>query len=121
MNTVLVVVLHERVEFSLKVLSIPKEGVVKVFTTNLSDQSLNEGMRTRCIRDGVVVQRKFAPMLAGAAQILQDAHLTDIGAQRKQSTPTDAADAETIWLRRACPRRIPNSCSNWRLKKSVAV
>ena len=28
------------------------------------------------------------------AQMLQDAHLTDIGAQRKQSTPTDAADAE---------------------------
>jgi len=28
------------------------------------------------------------------AQILQDAHLTDIGAQRKQTTPTDAADAE---------------------------
>jgi outer membrane receptor for ferric coprogen and ferric-rhodotorulic acid len=23
------------------------------------------------------------------AQVLQDAHLTDIGAQRKQSTPTD--------------------------------
>jgi hypothetical protein len=29
------------------------------------------------------------------AQMLQDAaHLTDIGAQRKQSTPTDAADDE---------------------------
>jgi 6-pyruvoyl-tetrahydropterin synthase len=43
------------------------------------------------------------PVLVGifAAQILQDVHLTDIGAQRKQSTPTDAADAETIWLRRA--------------------
>ena len=26
--------------------------------------------------------------------MLQDAHLTDIGAQRKQSTPTGAADAE---------------------------
>jgi len=35
------------------------------------------------------------------AQILQEAYLTDIGAQQKQSTPTDAADAETIWLRRA--------------------
>ena len=35
-------------------------------------------------------------MLVGifTAQMLQDAHLTDIGAQRKQSTPTDAADAE---------------------------
>jgi hypothetical protein len=43
------------------------------------------------------------PVLVGifTAQMLQDAHLTDIGAQRKQSTPTDAADAETIWLRRA--------------------
>jgi len=28
------------------------------------------------------------------AQMLQDAHLTDIGAQRTQSTPTGAADAE---------------------------
>ena len=53
MNTVLVVVLYERVEFSLKILSIPKEGVVKVFTTNRSDQSLNKGMRKRCIRDGL--------------------------------------------------------------------
>jgi hypothetical protein len=26
--------------------------------------------------------------------MLQDAHLTDIGAQRQQSTPPDAADAE---------------------------
>ena len=36
------------------------------------------------------------PVLVGifTAQMLQDAHLTDIGAQRKQSTPTDAADAE---------------------------
>jgi hypothetical protein len=53
MNTVLDVVLYERVEFSLKVLSIPKEGVVKVFTTNRSDQSLNKGMRTRGLRDGL--------------------------------------------------------------------
>ena len=42
------------------------------------------------------------PVLVGifTAQILHDAHLTDIGAQRIQSTPTGAADAETIWLRR---------------------
>ena len=45
MNTVLVVVEQERVEFSFKVRRIPKEGVVKVFTTNRSDQSLNKGMR----------------------------------------------------------------------------
>ena len=53
MNTVLVVVVHERIEFSFKVLRIPKEDVVKVFTTNRPDQSLNKGMRTRCIRDGL--------------------------------------------------------------------
>ena len=29
-------------------------------------------------------------------QTLQDAHLTDIGAQLKQSTPTGAADAVTL-------------------------
>jgi len=36
------------------------------------------------------------PMLVGifTAQMLQDACLTDIGAQRKQSTPTGAADAQ---------------------------
>jgi len=36
------------------------------------------------------------PVLVGifTAQVRQDAHLTDIGAQRKQSTPTDAADAK---------------------------
>jgi len=28
------------------------------------------------------------------AQVLQDAHLTDIGAQGKQSTPSGAADPE---------------------------
>ena len=36
------------------------------------------------------------PVLVGifTAQTLQDDHFTDIGAQRKQSTPTGAADAE---------------------------
>lgn len=54
----------------------------------------------------VVVQRKFAPMLAGrlsrqcllfgifTAQMLQDARLTNIGPQRRQLTPTGGADAE---------------------------
>ena len=36
--------------------------------------------------------------------MLQDAHLTDIGAQRKQSTPTDAADAEIGQNALATPR-----------------
>ncbi len=53
MNTVLVVVVHERIEFSFKILRIPEEDLVKVFTTNGSDQSLNKGMRTRCIRDSL--------------------------------------------------------------------
>jgi len=36
------------------------------------------------------------PVLVGifTAQMLHDVHLADIGAQRKQSTPTGAADAE---------------------------
>ncbi len=53
MNTFMVVILLERVEFSFKILSIPKENTVKVFTPNRSNQSLNEGMRHRGIRDGL--------------------------------------------------------------------
>ena len=49
MNPIPVVVLPEVHEFSLKVLSIPKEDVIKVFTANGSDESLNEGMRAGCI------------------------------------------------------------------------
>jgi len=45
MNPIPVVILPEVQEFSLKVLSIPKEDVIKVFTTNGSDEPLNEGMR----------------------------------------------------------------------------
>ena len=61
MSPVLIVVLPEITEFLFKILSIPKENVVKVFTTNRSDQSLNKGMRARGIRDGVVVHRIFMP------------------------------------------------------------
>jgi len=43
MNPIQVVILPEVHKFSLKVLSIPEEDVIKVFTTNCSDQSLNEG------------------------------------------------------------------------------
>jgi len=44
MNPSLVVVLSKVNEFPFKVLSIPEEDVVKVFTANGSDESLNEGM-----------------------------------------------------------------------------
>jgi len=36
--------LSEVHKFSLKVLGVPKKQVVKVFTTNRPDQSLNKGM-----------------------------------------------------------------------------
>ena len=42
MNPSLVVVLSKVNEFPFKVLSIPEEDVVKVFTANGSDESLNE-------------------------------------------------------------------------------
>jgi len=45
MNPIPVVVLSEVHKFSLKVLGVPKKQVVKVFTTNRPDQSLNKGMR----------------------------------------------------------------------------
>ena len=49
MNPIPVVVLPEVHEFSLKVLNIPKEDVIKVFTANGTDESLDEGMRAGCI------------------------------------------------------------------------
>jgi hypothetical protein len=48
-----VVVLPEVCEFSLEVLSIPKAGVIKIFTANSPDKSLNEGVRYRHIRNGL--------------------------------------------------------------------
>ena len=53
MNPIPVVVLPEFHEFSLKIPSIPKEEAIKVFATNGSDEALNEGMRYRCIWDGL--------------------------------------------------------------------
>ena len=46
------------------------------------------------------------PVLVGiiTAQILQDAHLTDIGAQGKQSTPSGAVDAEICLNALSTPR-----------------
>ena len=51
MNPLLVVVSSEGVKFSLKVGSIPAKEAIKVLTPNRSDQSLNERMRRRRIRD----------------------------------------------------------------------
>ncbi len=45
MSSVPIVVLLEITELPLKVLSIPEENVVKVFTTNRPDHSFNERMR----------------------------------------------------------------------------
>jgi len=42
MKQIPVLVLPEAHEFSLNVLSIPEEDMVKVFTANGSDESLNE-------------------------------------------------------------------------------
>ena len=40
-----VVIMSNLFRFSHRVLSIPEEDVIKVFTANGSDESLNEGMR----------------------------------------------------------------------------
>ena len=40
-----VVIMSKIFQFSHKILSIPKEYVIKVFTANGSDESLNEGVR----------------------------------------------------------------------------
>ena len=45
MSSVPIVVLSVITEFPFKILNIPEEIVVKVFTTNRSDQSFNERMR----------------------------------------------------------------------------
>jgi hypothetical protein len=52
MNTGLVVILQEPAEFSFQILRAPQEDAVKVFSPNGSNQSLDEGMRYRAIRDG---------------------------------------------------------------------
>lgn len=53
MSPFAVVVVREVDEFLFKILSIPKENVVKVFTTNRADQSLDEWMRLWRIGDGL--------------------------------------------------------------------
>jgi hypothetical protein len=45
MNPRLVVVFPKIHEFPFKVAGIPEEDMIKVFTANGSDESLNEGMR----------------------------------------------------------------------------
>lgn len=44
MNPVPIVIALEASEFSFKVVNIPEEDVIEVFTTNCSYQSLHEGM-----------------------------------------------------------------------------
>jgi hypothetical protein len=44
MNTGVVVIVQEAVEFSFEVLRIPKEDAIRVFPPNGSNQSLHEGM-----------------------------------------------------------------------------
>jgi len=44
MNPVPIVIALEVSEFSFKVVNIPEEDVIEVFTTNCSYQSLHEGM-----------------------------------------------------------------------------
>ncbi len=44
MGPILVVVAPEQRELSFKILRIPEQRVIEVFTTNRSDQSLNKGV-----------------------------------------------------------------------------
>jgi len=44
MGSVLIVVAPELCKFSLKILRIPEQRVIEVFTTDRSDQTLNEGV-----------------------------------------------------------------------------
>ena len=53
MGAMMVVIDSEICELSLQVDRIPEEEMVKVFTTNGSDESFNERMRDRCIRYGL--------------------------------------------------------------------
>ena len=51
MSAGMVVKMKKRAKFSFKVLRIPEEDTVKVFPSDRSNQSLNKGMRYRCIQD----------------------------------------------------------------------
>jgi hypothetical protein len=53
MGPLAVVVIREVDDFPFKIPGVPKEDVVKVFTTDCADQSFNEWMRLRRIRDGL--------------------------------------------------------------------
>jgi len=44
MNPILVVVFPKGLQFPLQVVRIPKKDVIQIFTTNRSNQSLNEWM-----------------------------------------------------------------------------
>ena len=49
--TMCVVVLSKSIQLLRKILGIPEKRLVKAFTTNGSDQPLDEGMRLGCIWD----------------------------------------------------------------------
>jgi hypothetical protein len=66
-----VVILSELFQFPLQIADIPKEDVVKVFTTNRSDQSLNKGMRTRGIRDSLNLINVQNPQV-GVPSVVQE-------------------------------------------------
>ena len=48
-----VVVVRESDEFTFKISDVPKEGMVQVFATDRSNQSLDEWMRLRRIGEGL--------------------------------------------------------------------
>ncbi len=49
----MVVIRLEVRQLFLQIAGIPEECMVKIFTANSADESLNEGMRLRCIGDGL--------------------------------------------------------------------
>ena len=53
MTAMMVVIRLKLCEFLLQVSRIPEQCLIKKFTANRSDESLNEGMREWCIRDGL--------------------------------------------------------------------
>ena len=53
MSTSLVVVLLEVIEFSLKIGAGPERRVIEQLTSDCADQSLDERMRQRNVRDGL--------------------------------------------------------------------
>ena len=53
MGAMMIVIRLEICKLSLQVNRVPEKGVVKKLTADGSNDALNEGMRNRCIRDGL--------------------------------------------------------------------